>query len=57
MTLSELKEMLTEIGDYLYHRYFCLDLSQYNNFSLGATNTLIPRIVVAFVIGAMIASL
>ena len=56
MSLSELKEMFAEIGDYLYHRYFCLDLSQYNNFSLGAKNTLVPQIVIAFVIGAIIAT-
>lgn len=56
MSLSELKEMFLEIGDYLYHRYLCLDLSQYNNFSLGAKNTLIPQIIIAFVIGAIIAT-
>ena len=57
MSLSELKEMFIEIGYYLYHRYLCIDLSQYNNFSLGAKNTLIPQIVIAFVIGAMIAAI
>ena len=56
MSLSELKELFAEIGDYLYHRYLCLDLSRYNNFSLGATNTLIPKIVICFIIGAMIAT-
>lgn len=56
MSLSELKELFLEIGDYLYNRYLCIDLSQYNNFSLGATNTLIPQIIICFIIGAMIAS-
>ena len=56
MSLSELKELFAEIGDYLYHRYLCLDLSRYNNFSLGATNTLIPMIIISFIIGAMIAT-
>ena len=57
MSLSELKELFAEMGDYLYHRYLCLDLSRYNNFSLGATNTLIPKIIICFVIGAMIATI
>ena len=56
MSLSELKELFAEIGDYLYHRYLCLDLSRYNNFSLGASNTLIPMIIICFIIGAMIAT-
>ncbi len=57
MSLSELKELFAEIGKYIYDHYICLDLSRYNNFSLGAKNTLIAQIVICFIVGSVVASI
>ncbi len=57
MSFAEFKEMVVEIGDYLYSRYICLDLSQYRNFDFGARNTTVAKIILLSLLGCMIAAL
>ena len=52
-----LKGLFTEIGDYLYTRYICLDLSEYQYFSLGAKNTVVAQFVLMCIFGCMLASI
>ncbi len=46
----------SEIGEYLYKNYVCLDLNKYTYFSLGAKNTFVAQIVWMCVLGCIIAS-
>ena len=57
MNFTEFTEMMAEIGDYIYEKYICLNLSQYKNFDLGARNTTVATVVLCFVIGGMVSAI
>ncbi len=56
MSFTEFTDMLAEIGEYIYEKYICLNLSQYRNFDFGARNTTVAMIVICFVIGGMVSA-
>ncbi len=57
MSFTDFTEMIEEIGEYIYEKYICLDLSRYGNFNLGARNTTVSMIVLCFVVGGMVSAI
>ena len=57
MSFTDFTEMLAEIGEYIYEKYICLNLSLYKNFDLGARNTTVAMIVLCFVVGGMVSAI
>ena len=54
--MAEIYNFFGDIWDYLRETYWEVDLGAYNNFSLGALGTMIPQIVLAIMIGIILAS-